>query len=294
MSEQDQPPVVEAELVEEETETAIVPVEQFEALEAFDRSQQDVMIATAHRWPRPEPAVIRERIKSYAMDKDIAPEMFYTLKRKDKRTQQEKLIQGPSVRLAQIALTCYRNIGAWSRVVANNGREVVSQGFCFDAENNIVIGVFESRSILTRTGRTFSQDMQIMAGRAANAIARRNAVFEVIPRVLTQPAYEAARKVAVGDVRSIQTTRQNVFAEYARIGVTQTQILRMLGKESMESVDLENLELLIGLGTSIKDGIISIEDAFTSAETEEEQAGKRRTLRDMAREHREKKAGKKL
>lgn len=277
------PPVVEAELVEEES--AALAVAHPQALEAMERAQQDAMVATAKRWPRPELKVIRDRMMSFAtIDEETAESCFYTLKRKDKKTGKEKLIQGPSVRLAQIAVTCYGNIRAGSRMIANDGRKVTSQGICFDAENNVLIAVEESRGIIGSSGRVFSEDMQLMAARAASAIARRNAVLECIPRVLTNPVYEAARKVAVGTAKTLETRRQSVLGRFGAMGVTRDQILRLLEKESIESIDLEALELLIGLGSAIRDGVTTVDEVFaTPAETEEEASARKTTLRDLAR-----------
>lgn len=40
------------------------------------------------------------------------------------------------------------------------------------------------RSILTSKGYTYSQDMQVVVGNAAVAIAQRNAICKVVPQVL--------------------------------------------------------------------------------------------------------------
>lgn len=264
------PAVVDAEPVEEESTGAALAVAHPAALEAMERAAQDSMVATAKKYPRAELAKIRDRMVSFAtIDVETAESCFYTLKRKDRKTNQTKLIQGPSIRLAEIALVCYQNIRAGSRVIANDGRKITSQGICFDAENNVLIQVEESRSIVTTAGRTYSEDMQIVTGRANNAIARRNAILEVIPRVLTQHVYERAKEVAVGDAKSLSVQRDKVLARFKQLGVAEDQILRVLGKESVESIDLDGLEQLIGLGTSLKDGLITIEEAF-AVETEEE------------------------
>lgn len=286
-----EPEVVEAELVEEEAESAALVALQPAALEALERAQQDVMIATAKRWPRPELKAIRDRMLSDAtMDEETAESMFYTLRRKDRKTGKEKLIQGPSVRLAQIALTCYKNLRAASRVIANDGKKITSQGICFDAENNILVSVEESRSILYSSGRTFSEDMQVVTGRAANAIARRNAIFEVIPRALVNPVYEAARKAAVGNEKTLEQRRQSVLGRLGAMGVTREQALGLVEKENVESIGLEDLEILIGAGSSLKDGLSTVDELFRPAEDEAAAKERKLTLRERARLAKEKTA----
>lgn len=280
MAEETAPPVVDAELVEDESGAALA-VAHPQALEAMERAQQDVMISCAKKYPRAELAVIRQRMLSFAtIDVETAESCFYTLKRKDKKTNQTKLIQGPSIRLAEIALVCYQNIRAGSRVIANDGKKITSQGICFDAENNVLIAVEESRSILYSTGRPYSEDMQIVTGRANNAIARRNAILEVIPRVLTNHVYERAKEVAVGDATSLSVHRDKVLARFKQMGVSEDQILRLLEKESVEAIDLAALEQLIGLGSSLKDGVMTIEEAFAVEPDGEQTSGPKPKLVD--------------
>jgi hypothetical protein len=291
MPENEQPPVVDAELVEEEEETeSAIAVARPAVIEAQERAATDVMITQALRKPRQEDAVIKQRmISAVSNDVETAEDCFYTLKRKDKKTGKETLIQGPSVRLAQIALKYYGHIRAGSRVVENDGRKVTAQGFCYDVENNVFIQTEVSRRITTRSGRTFSEDMQIVTANAACAIARRNAIFEVIPRTLINPVYEAARKTAVGEAKTLDQKRQTVLGRFGAMGVTRAQILTALGKETIEAIDLEALEILIGLGTAIKDGQMTVDEVFLQAPAELEPETKTR-LKDLARQAAEAKA----
>lgn len=285
----DEMPVIDAEPVEEESQAALA-VAHPAALEAMERAQQDVMIQTAKRYPRPKLQNIRERMVEFAtVDAETAEACFYTLKRKNKQGK-ETLIQGPSIRLAEIALVCYQNIRAGSRVIANDGKKITSQGICFDAENNVMIAVEESRSILySKSNRPFSEDMQIVTGRANNSIARRNAILEVIPRVLTNAVYEIAKQHAVGDAKSLEDHRAKVLKRFAQMGVSIHQILHVLGREMVEMIDLDDLQILIGLGTSIKDGLLTIDEAFAAeAPGEEETSAPKQKLAERLRAAREK------
>jgi hypothetical protein len=269
-----------------ESENPLVPVAPA-TLELLERAQIDVQIATAKKWGRPELPKIREKIQSFATDEETAERCFYTLKRFDAATKETKLIQGPSVRLAEIAVVCYRNIWAGARTTDNDGRKVTSQGVCWDLENNVRIFSEDIRRIIHKDGRPYSEDMQIMAAKACNAIARRNAIFQVIPMALIAPVYEECKRVAVGDASTMQVKRDKIFKRFYSMGVEQDQILRVLGKESLESVDLEDLGNLIGLGTAIRDHEISIEEAFALPADEEGQAApvksRLRDLRDARR-----------
>lgn len=271
-------PPIEAEFVEEESSALTVAAPA--ALEAMERAQVDVMIEAAVRKPRGELQRIRQKMLSFAtIDEETAESCFYTLKRRDKETGKDKLIQGPSVRLSEIALVCYGNIRAGARVISNDGKKVVAQGVCFDVENNVLVTTETARRITSKMGRTFSEDMQIVTSNAACAIARRNAVFEVIPRALVNSVFEEVKKAATGGASTVSVKREKILKRFNGMGVSHAQILGVLEKETVESIGVEELELLIGLGTAIKDGTMTIDEAFAQpAEDEPERPPLRERL----------------
>lgn len=226
------------------------------ALELIQRAEIDMQISTAKRYPRDLP-IVKKRMLSFAtLDVETAESCFYTLSRSGKK------IQGPSVRLAEIAVACYGNLRAASRVISNDGKVVTSQAACHDLENNTLISVEVQRRITDKNGKTYSDDMQITASNAANAIAFRNAVFKVVPGALLKPVFEAAMKVAVGDASTLSTRREKVIARLEELGAELPRILHMLGKHSIENIDLIDLETLVGIGTAIKDGDTTVDESF--------------------------------
>lgn len=255
-------------------ENPLVPVAPA-ALEVMERAQIDVMIAAAQRRPRPEIAKIRQRMLSYAtVDEETAESCIYTLKRWDAEAQEYKFIQGPSIRLAEILTVCWQNLRAGARTIDNDGRKVTAQGLCFDVENNVLMFAEVSRRITHKDGRTYSEDMQLVTAAACCSIAKRNAVFQVVPFALIKPVYEDIKKVVTGNVSTLTTKRDKVFKRFYSLGVDKEKILAVLGKESLESVDLEDVSLLIGLGTAIKDKELTIEEAFRiPGEEDQEEAG---------------------
>jgi hypothetical protein len=77
-----------------------------------------------------------------------------------------------------------------------------------------------------------------------------------------KPVYEQAKKVAVGDATTLAVKRDKLFKRFASMGVEAERVLAALKKQSIESVDLEDLSTLIGIGTAIKEGELTIDDAF--------------------------------
>ena len=232
------------------------------ALESMERAQIDMQIATAKKWPRSLQQVKAKMLEFATLDQETAEGCFYTLKRQD-ADGGEKIIQGPSVRLAEIAVSCYKNIRAGARIVDNDGKRIVSQGVCFDLENNVCISMEINRSIVTRKGKTFGQDMQTVVSNAANAISFRNAVFKVIPGALIKPVYEAAKDRAVGKGIPIATRWQKAVSTFAGLGVKDKQLLTWLKKNDPRELTDEDILHLLGLYNSLKDGETTVEEAFT-------------------------------
>ena len=227
------------------------------ALEAQERAQCDIQISTAHRFPRPALSAIKEKMKSFAtLDEETAEGCFYVLNR------QGKEIRGPSARLAEIAVSCYGNLRAASRVIANDGKMITSQAVCHDLENNVSVSIEVKRRITGRDGKTFSDDMQVVTGNAACSIALRNAVFKVIPMALIRPVYDAARSAAIGDVKTLGARREKAMETFIKMGVTKERVLLAVDKPTVDDIDLAALEILLGLHTAVKDGDISIDEAF--------------------------------
>lgn len=226
------------------------------AMEAQERAQIDVQIATARRYPRDIVQARRKMLTFATLDQDTAQSCFYTLKREG------KVIQGPSIRLAEIALACYGNIRGAARVIDNDGRKLTCQGVCIDLENNVALSMEVQRRITTREGYTYSDDMQIVTANAGNAIALRNVVFKVIPRALIDPVYEAAMKFAIGEGRPLAERWQRAVNSFAGMGVQPDQLLKFVKKTDATKITDEDFKLLLGLHTALKDGEITIESAF--------------------------------
>lgn len=279
-------PVIDAEVVEEES-TAAVAVVQPHALGVLEKAQQDAMVAFALEHPRPPAAKICKEILDYAtLNIEAAASCYYVLERRTKEGKKVK-IDGPSIRLAELASQCFMHIRSGSFIVDNDGRKITARGWAYDAQRNVYMQTETSRRITTKTGKTFSEDMQIVTGNACCAIARRNAIFGVVPRMLVDAVYEQCKAVAVGTSETLEARRADVLAKFAKIGVSKLQILRLLERDTEEAIDLEALEFLIGIGTAIREKITTVAQAFAPAEPGEGEA-KRQSLREMAEQAREK------
>ena len=197
-------------------------------------------------------------------DQETAENCFYTLPRGGKN------IQGPSVRLAEIAVSCYGNLRAGSRIIdtisTGDSPHVVIQAVCHDLEKNVAVTVEKRRRIVGKKskGGAIDEDDINLAANAGAAIAFRDAVFKVVPGALIKPIFEQAKQVAIGDAKTLSERRQRAMDSFAKMGVGKDKVLAVLEKKSIEDIDLPDLEVLFGLHTAIKDGQTSIDEAFTA------------------------------
>lgn len=234
----------------------VMQVSSAETLAALTRSEIDVQIATAHQYPRNLARVLNTIETLATMDEEVAGSCFYTLRR------QGKLIEGPSVRMAEIIASAWGNLRVQARIVGNDGKVITAQGVCHDLESNYATSVEVKRRITGKDGKTFSEDMQVVTGNAACAIAMRNALFKVVPTALIKKVVEKAKKVSLGESMTLETSRAKMLQYFKTIGVDERQILDYLSVEKVDEIDIDMVVELRGLATAIKEGTTNVKEAF--------------------------------
>lgn len=235
---------------------APVAVTAVPVLESLQRGEIDIQIRTAKEYPRSIRAFQQTAMSMATLDEATAESCFYAVPR-DGRT-----ISGPSVRLAEICVTAWGNLRAGTRIIDIDNEFVTAQAICHDLERNVAITVETKRRITNKHGQRYKPDMIAMTANAAAAIALRNAVFKIIPGAYIKPIYEAARKTAIGDASTLANRRAEAFAHFAKMGATEDRVLHELKKSSVEDVGLEDLAILKGLATAIRDADTTVDQVF--------------------------------
>lgn len=242
-------------------ENDLIEIRQAEVLQAINRAEVDTQIATAKQYPRDLGQVLN-KISTYAkMDKETAEDCFYVLRRKDKDGN-PTLIEGLSIRMAEIIASAWGNLRIQTRIVGNDGRMITAQAICHDLESNVAVSKEVSRSIMTKVGHTYSQDMQIVTGNAAGSIAFRNAVLAVIPKAITKKIINDVRAVAMGQTIDLEESRRRVVAYYNKAGVKIEQLLDYLGVSSVDQIDQRMIFELRALRNAIEEGTTSVKETF--------------------------------
>lgn len=239
----------------------IIEVKQADMLQAINRAEIDIQISTAKQYPRDINAVLN-KIATYAtMDKETAEDCFYVLRRKDKDGNYS-VIEGLSVRMAEIIAGAWGNLRVQARIIGNDGRQITAQAICHDLETNFAVSKEVKRSIVTKKGYTFSEDMQVVTGNAACSIAFRNAVLAVIPKAVTKRVINEVKQVALGQSIDLEQSRQNVIQYFAKLGVKQEQLFLYLGVKSVQDIDKQKIFELRATANAIKEGTTTVEECF--------------------------------
>lgn len=239
-------------------------------LAVLNKSDIEQQVTTAHKYPRSIKKFRDEALTMATLTERIAGECMYALPRKE--NGRTKMIEGPSARMAEIVASAWGNCRAGARIVAEDGQFVTAQGVFHDLERNVAITYEVRRRITNKEGKTFSADMISTTANAACSIALRNAVFKGIPKAFWADIYDAARQTSIGDVKTLSAKRDDAMAYFKKLGITSEQVCTLLEVPSIDDIGMEELATLKGLATSIKDGEVTVDQAFSAKETASEKS----------------------
>ena len=98
----------------------IIEVKQADMLQALNRADIDAQVVTAHAYPRDINRVLNTIETLATMDQETAEDCFYVLRRKDKDGN-DSVIEGLSVRMAEIIANAWTNLRVATRIIGNDG-----------------------------------------------------------------------------------------------------------------------------------------------------------------------------
>lgn len=249
-------------------EVQVTQIQRADTLEALNRSEIDIQISTAKQYPRSVELATRRILDLATIDEETAQECFYSLRRG--KGEGSSLVEGPSVRLAEIVAASWGNLRVQSQVVSNDGKFITARGVCHDLETNTAVSCEVQRRITDRNGRTFSDDMIVVTGNAAGAIAFRNAVFKVVPKAIINKAVKAIKAEAIGNANALEERRGKMISYFASIGVSKEMILSYLEVDSISAIDMEMVMEMVGLVNAIKEGTTTKEEALINPYNEKQ------------------------
>lgn len=261
------------------TETLEPEVVPLGMLDTILRSEIDVQIATAHRYPRSIAQFKKRALEMATMDEETAASCIYVRPvgmeyNKTTGKEEMKYAEGMSIRMAEIVGASYGNLRVGAMLVEQTDRQVKARGYAHDLEANFASGSEFIESTVTKKGTPFSERMRAVVAKACIAKARRDATFQVVPRALCKPIEAAARQVAIGDAKSLASRRQAVLQWLQKLHIDIERVWHALDVVGVDELTLEHLTTLTGLRTAIKDNETTIDEAFPPINQVQESSGK--------------------
>ncbi len=236
------------------------------SLGAMVRSEIEAQVATARRYPRKIKTFLDRSIQQVTAMPVIAKKCMYALERWDAKEGKKKIIDGPSIRMAEIMASAYGNLRTQARVIGMDDRFVTVEGNCLDTENNVGFSQEIKRRITTSKGKTYNEDMIMVTANAAMSIALRNAIFRVIPVAYRDIIYAEAKRVAVGGAAGFISQRDEVLGFFADHDIPLADVLDACGAASVDDMTADHICALIGIQNSINDGTTTLARVFAKPE----------------------------
>jgi hypothetical protein len=267
-----------------------VEVIESTALAAIQRAEIDSTVATAKQFPRQMLKAL-DRVREMAtLNEAIAEECHYSLPRTDKSGRRVN-IQGPSIRFAEILASQWGNLRIASRVIEIGARQVVAQGICLDLEANVAYDVEVRKSILTKEGKRYSEDVIVTNANACAAVAQRNSVLKAVPRPLWYPIYEATLRRIGSDKMPLAERWQRAVAWFGSRGVDEKKLRAAIGITKPADLTQQHIQQLVGWRNAIEQDGAAVDEIFGSEERNEappsepaptrQRAGRRKPPREV-------------
>lgn len=243
---------------------------------ALSRAEIDGAIATARAFPRDVGRYHERAIQLVTMNQEIATECLFTL------PIDGKLIEGASVRFAEIIASTWGNCRAAARVVEESHEHLTAQGIFHDLENNVSTTVETRRRLIDKKGRRYAPHVVIVTANAACSIALRQAVLRGIPQPFWRDVYAAAKLAAVGHQDEIGEQRAKALQAFRQWRIDDARILNALELVDIEDIGPDELAKLRGLYRAIADGELSPDAAFPPPETKKKPDAQPSTIEEFA------------
>ena len=234
------------------------------ALMSIEKAQVDMQVATAHQYPRSLARFTRDAIDMAIRDEEIAESCLYS-----RPVGGGKNAEGMSIRMAEIVGATYENLIVGARIIEQTDRYVVAQGVAWDMQRNYRTTSEVKESTVKADGTPYSERQSMLVAQVAQSKARRNAIFQVIPRSLCKPVETAVRGLLFGDGQSLDKRRALAVAWIGKLGIDPERVFKAIKVEGAEDIGAKQLETLTGLRNAIKEGDTTIDEAFPSLMSED-------------------------
>lgn len=207
-------------------------------------------IARAH--PRNE-GVAYDRMKMMIeSNPDLARSCYYEVPMGGEKRK------GPSVRLAEMFASLWGNLRVEYEVTRTDDQYVTAQAVAYDLQSNSEWHTKVQRQIVGNNGKRFPEHLIVKTGAAAAAIAKRNAVFNIIPRTHVDLLAETAMMVVSKSADKSNEQVNRTFDFFSGRGLSEAAVLKLCGVESRDNLTADKIVTLYGVANALKEDTFSV------------------------------------
>jgi DNA-directed RNA polymerase subunit RPC12/RpoP len=236
------------------------------ALAIIERAEIDMQISTARKYPRSISDFNKKAIAMVSSDEETAERCLYCRPVGKNQDGTQIYARGESIRLAEIVAGCYGNIRVAGIVTEMTPRYVKAVGMAHDLESNYAAKAEVVEATVKRNGQPYDERMRVVAAKAAQSKAIRDAIFRIVPKSLCKSIINVAQEIALGKGEPLETRRGRVLEWINKLGIDPKRVYTAIGVKSPKEMDTDKLAELTGIKTAIKDGEITIDEAFPNTE----------------------------
>lgn len=229
-------------------------------LAQLTNAEVDMQVATAKRFPRSLQQFRHEVLSIATIDEETARACTYTIPRAGKH------IVGPSIRFMEMVACAWGNLREEKRSLDPEEDIIRGQATVWDMERNRLVRVEVKKRIKDGRGKRYNDDMIVVTGNAAASTAHRNALRAVIPEGFWRKIWEQVQEVGAGGKKTLAEKRQLWLNQWKQRGISAERVCASLGVVGPEDIGVAELATMQGLYTAIKEGDITVEDAFPETE----------------------------
>lgn len=228
-----------------------------EASRAIAEAQGKLVIAK--RFPRDE-------VRAYAKAMEacqrpaMAAKAFYSFPRAG------QTVEGPTIRFAEELARCWGNIDYGIKELSQDDGKSEMQAYAWDLETNAQSVQNFTNPHQREQGKkmvTLTSQRDIYENNANMATRRlRSRILAILPAWFVEDAIAECKKTLAGrnDTPLIDRVK-NMVVQFAKLGVTQSQIERRL-KKKIDNMNADDFTQFIGIFNAIKQGESKIADWF--------------------------------
>lgn len=236
------------------------------SLAVLEKSQMEILVDLAHAHKRSLTEFHRKATEMITQDEQTALSCIYKrpVGKDEENSDRQKMVEGQSIRLAEIVYASYGNIFISDVDIEVAERYVKAIAFGVDLETLAVVRRVCIESTIMKNGMPYSERQRVITGKAASAKARRDVTFSVVPKSMCNQLYQIARDVAFGkgNVMTMQKRRENILAWADKLGIEKERLFAAIKIKGINDIGLDEIETLYGLKTAIQDGDTTIDEAF--------------------------------